>query len=76
MSKTIQVRNVPDHVHRLLKARAADGGMSLSRYLLVELTKLSDRPSRDEVLARLARRPTVGRGPASADLVRADRNHR
>jgi antitoxin FitA len=43
MPKTIQIRNVPDGVHRAVKARAANAGMSLSAFLLRELSKASLR---------------------------------
>ncbi len=55
----IQIRNVSDDVHRTLKVRAAQAGMSLSDYLLKELEKVAARPSRDEWLRRLAALPTV-----------------
>jgi hypothetical protein len=44
MAKMIQVRNVPDALHRSLKARAAMAGMSLSDYLLVEFREIAERP--------------------------------
>lgn len=55
---TIQVRNVPEGVSRALKAKAALEGRSLSDFLLPELEKLASRPSRAELLARIADRPT------------------
>jgi plasmid stability protein len=72
--KMLQVRNVPDDLHRTLKARAALAGMSLSEYALAELRRAAERPTRDEILARIARRPPVRlrRSPASA--VRAERD--
>lgn len=76
MSKMVQVRNVPDDVHRRLKSRAALAGMSLSDYLLAELRRFSERPSPEEMRRRLAeRRPvTLPEGPAAA--VRAERDAR
>jgi len=53
MSKMIQIRHVPDEVHRTLAARAAEAGMSLSDYLLAEVTKVAERPTMAEVVARL-----------------------
>ncbi|MGH9112142.1 MAG: FitA-like ribbon-helix-helix domain-containing protein, partial [Acidimicrobiales bacterium] len=50
MSKMIQVRHVPDDVHRTLKARAAKAGMSLSDYLRAELERLAELALVDEVL--------------------------
>jgi plasmid stability protein len=49
----VQVRNVPEALHRKLKARAADSGKTLSAYLLTELERLAARPTREEMLARL-----------------------
>jgi plasmid stability protein len=53
----IQIRNVPDALHRQLKSRAALAGMSLSDYLLDELRRAAERPTLDELRARLERRP-------------------
>ena len=50
----VQIRNVPDELHRELKARAALAGMSVSEYLLQELRRSLERPTRDELLRRLA----------------------
>ena len=72
----IQVRHVPDAVHRKLKARAATAGMSLSDYVLAELRRLAERPSREELLARIAARPVVRTRQRAADLVRAERDRR
>jgi len=76
MSKMIQVRNVPDRVHRRLKARAALQGRSLSDYVLMELERVAERPSQAELLARLAQISRDELQPAVAELVRADRDHR
>jgi plasmid stability protein len=51
MSSMIQIRNVPDELHRDLKARAARSGMTLSDYLLTELRALAVRPTMQEWLA-------------------------
>ena len=53
MSKMIQLRHVPDAVHRKLKARAAMKGMSLSDYLVREVTQLTEQPSMQEVLSEI-----------------------
>lgn len=77
MSKTmVQIRNVPGEFHRRLKARAAVEGMSMSDYILRELGKSLDRPTRQEVLQRLSERPVrrVVRRPA--DVIRQDRDAR
>jgi plasmid stability protein len=52
MSSMIQIRNVPDELHRELKARAALTGQTLSDYLLAELRALAVRPTMKEWLAR------------------------
>jgi len=67
MSKLIQVRNVPDAVHRALKVRAAEQGRSLSDYLLEELEQVALRPTRAEAVQRLAAREPAGlrRGEAA-----------
>ena len=53
----VQIRNVPPEFHRRLKARAATEGMSMSDYILREVAKALERPTRAEVLARLGTRP-------------------
>jgi plasmid stability protein len=50
----VLVRDVPDGVHARLQARAEQRGQSLQQYLAEELRRLADRPSMDEVLARIA----------------------
>ena len=55
----LQIRNVPDDVHRQLKARAALAGQSLSEFALAELRKTLEKPTRAEVLARIASRPPM-----------------
>lgn len=49
----VQIRNMPDALHRKLKARAAMGGMSLSDYLLEEVGRTAELPTLDEWLARV-----------------------
>jgi antitoxin FitA len=53
MSKMIQVRNVSDDVHRILKARAATAGMSLSDYVKRDLEETAARPTLEEIDARV-----------------------
>lgn len=65
---TIQVRNVSDETSRALKAKAALEGRSLSDYLLRELDELATRPSRAELLARIANRGVVTLEPAAKVL--------
>jgi len=73
MSRMIQVRNVPDPLHRKLKARAAHSGQTLSDYLLVELERLAARPTRDEMLAKLHRRKRVTLTTPAAVVIRKER---
>jgi plasmid stability protein len=56
MSKSVQIRDVPDDVHTTLRVRAARAGLSLSEYLLQEVTDFARRPTLDEVLDRAATR--------------------
>ena len=73
MQRMIQVRNVPEVLHRRLKARAANAGMSLSDYLLVELREIADRPTLAEFRDRLhTRKPVTGEINA-AELLREER---
>jgi len=71
MSAMIQIRNVPDDLHRRLKARAAMAGMSLSEYLLKEISAVAARPTMEEMRARLATRSRVETGESAADAIRA-----
>ena len=54
MAKMIQIRHVPDSLHRRLRARAAMAGMSLSDYLRLELARAAEQLTPEEVRARLA----------------------
>lgn len=72
----MQIRNVPDPIHRELKARAARAGMSLSDYVLAELRRALERPPREEILARLAKRTRVEAKPGSVAAIRAERDAR
>lgn len=74
MSTMIQIRNVPDALHRRLKSRAALAGMSLSDYLLSEIRQVADRPTLDELRARLKQRPSVTPSLPPAQAVRAERD--
>jgi len=72
----IQIRNVPDAVHRQIKARAALAGMSLSEYLNRELGRLIERPTRTELLERLASMPTPCLEPDTVSVLQAARAER
>ena len=54
MPKMIQIRNVPDELHRTLKVRAAQAGMTLSDYLLSEIRQIAEKPTLSELMERLA----------------------
>jgi plasmid stability protein len=74
MGTMVQIRNVPEALHRRLKSRAALAGMSLSDYLLSELRQVAERPTLDEMRARLrGRRETLPAVPP-AEAVRAERD--
>ena len=68
MPTMIQIRNVPDALHRRLKSRAALAGMSLSDYLLDEIRQVAARPALDELRERLEGRAgsTLSVQPAEA----------
>jgi plasmid stability protein len=76
MSKLVQIKNVPDGVHRTLKARAAQAGMTLSDYLLKEISDVAARPTLEEVLAKLKARGPISKPFDSAAAVRAEREGR
>ncbi len=72
----IQIRNVPDALHRRLKSRAALAGMSLSDYLLQQIREVAERPTIEEMRARLARRSPVSVSIDPVTAVRAERDSR
>ena len=76
MNKMIQIRNVPEAMHRQLKARAALEGMSMSLFILRELDKVLGRARRQGVLEAIARRPEVILDPPAADVIREGREER
>lgn len=73
MSKMVQIRNVPDTLHRTLKVRAAGAGQTLSDYLLAELERLAARPTREEMLARIHGRKRVTLKTTAAVVIREER---
>ena len=76
MSKMIQLRNVPEALHRKLKSRAALEGLSLSEYLIGEVRRAAERPSLSELRQRLAERTRVTPDESPVEAVRAERNAR
>lgn len=73
MSKMIQIRNVPDALHRKLKARAALNGQALSDYLLAELRRSAERPTLTELEERLKDRSAPKLQMEPAEAVRRER---
>jgi len=76
MSVMIQIRNVPDEWHRILKARAAMEGKSLSEYVLGELKSSVERPTIAELRARLAQREPIDPPISPAEILREERDRR
>ena len=74
MTNVIKIRNVPDALHRRIKARAALAGMSLAGYLLSEIRQIAERPTLDELRARLERYRELTPTVSPADAVRAERD--
>jgi len=74
--KALQIRNVPEDVHRRLKARAAMAGMSLSELALAELRRSLERPTREELLDRVAAREAVAVSEPVDAAVRRERDAR
>lgn len=76
MSKMIQLRNVPDALHRTMKARAALSGMSLSDYLVQEIRRLAEKPTMEELRKRVSSREPANLSLSSAEIIRAARDER
>ena len=76
MSVMIQIRNVPEALHRKVKVPAAQAGMSLSDYLRAEIERIAALPTRDEMLARLHGRKRVNLRTPAAEIIRRERDSR
>ncbi len=76
MSKSIQIRTVPEALHRRLKARAALEGVSMSRFILREIERALARPSRREWLEAIGSQPEVVLNRSPADILREERSLR
>jgi plasmid stability protein len=76
MSKMIQVRNVPDQLHRKLKIRAAEEGISLSDLILAELRRLAEQLSPRQLADRAQTIVRENLDPSPAQLLRAERDRR
>lgn len=72
----VQIRSVPQDLHRRLKARAALEGVSMSSYVLREIRKSLDRPTREEILERLRAAPVRRLKRSAASLIHAEREAR
>lgn len=73
MAGAIQIRNVPEDIHRTLRARAAAAGLSLSDYLLVEVVRIAERPLVVDVLARASARSGGASSQRIVAAIRAGR---
>jgi plasmid stability protein len=73
---TVQIRNVPDDIHRQLKVEAARSGQSLNEYLVWRLMEIADRPTFAELARRIHEREEPYTGPSSVELIRAERDRR
>lgn len=76
MSVMVQIRNVPDDLHRKIKERAALAGMSISEYLLKEIERSLSRPTPEELLERLRSRSPVELTESVAEVIAAEREGR
>lgn len=76
MSKTVQIRNVPDEVHREWRRRAALQSRSLSEYLLRELRRSPTTPTMEEWLEQVRNRPPVAPSVDLAGVIREERDQR
>lgn len=73
MPKMLQVRNVPDELHRTLKVKAAENGMTLSNYVLSELEAIAGKPTISELMQRISKRELVDFGDEAVRLIRERR---
>ncbi|HWG69253.1 MAG TPA: hypothetical protein VN692_07550 [Steroidobacteraceae bacterium] len=72
----IQLRHVPDALHRQLKARAALSGLPLSDYLIREVSKIAEQPTQEEMRERLRQRDPFRGRISPTDIVRTERDSR
>ena len=73
MAKMIQIRHVPDAIHRRLRAKAAEAGMNLSEYLNEELARIAEQMTPEEIRKRLRELGPVkvtGKTISSAEIIR------
>ena len=72
----IQIRNVPPELHKKLKVRAAEQGLTLSDYLMRQVERTADAPTLEDALRRIRSRPLARLKTRPADLIREDRASR
>lgn len=76
MNTMIQIRNVPETLHRRLKVRAAMEGVSMSRFVLREIERALERPSRRDLLEAIRAQPEIELDPPPAEILREERERR
>lgn len=76
MNTMIQIRNVPETLHRRLKVRAAMEGVSMSRFVLREIERALERPSRRDLLEAIRAQPEIELDPPPAEILREEREQR
>jgi plasmid stability protein len=76
MSKMIQLRHVPEALHRQLKVRAALTGLSLSDFLIREVRKIAEQPTPEEMKQRLSQRERYTGKLSPTEVLRAERDSR
>lgn len=74
MAKMIQIRHVPDALHRQLKARAAMAGLSLSDFLVREVQKIAEQPTPEEMIERLKQREPYRGKLSPTQVLREERD--
>jgi hypothetical protein len=73
MTKNLQVRDIPDRLHRELKRRAKARGIPLTDYVQGILEREVERPPAEEVFERIHKREPVNLGKPAADIIREER---
>ena len=73
MATSLQIRNIPPALHKRLKARAAQEGVSMSRYALRQIERALERPTRRELLEALRSQPKMELDPSPAEIIREER---
>ncbi|MDE0406518.1 MAG: toxin-antitoxin system HicB family antitoxin [Alphaproteobacteria bacterium] len=76
MATSLQIRNIPPELHERLKARAAKEGISMSRYVLRQIERALERPTRRELLDAIRSQPKVELDRPVADILREERDRR